>query len=404
MTEHIRSYLLGALSYFLQDATRDDVIGVAVSGGSDSVALLLALQEVWPVSKMRAVTVDHGLRSEAVYEANWVGNLCASVEVPHTTIRLKNLKPGSNLQARARTARYKALADWGHSCDLLCLGHSKTDVAETFLIRLARGSGVEGLAAMRARWRRCDINWGRPLLGFSRDDLREYLRERGQSWCEDPSNLDLAYKRVQMRQMQKVFDGLGLDTERLAKTAVRMSRVKEALNFSLKTLRPKVMNLDFGDIVFDRAALSALPGEYVESIVADALSWVGGQVYRPRNLALLRAISTEKTFSLHGCVLIPQIGNLLRISREYKAVSQNLVYCPAVWDRRYFAPNLDKTYIIKPLGKYGLSLCPDWRATHRPLIALKSSPSVWQRDKLIVAPMANFGQKDVLQVVPTPWE
>ena len=404
MTEHIRSKILSTLTHFLEDVASDDVIGVAVSGGSDSVALLFALQELFPVSKLRAVTVDHGLRSAAVGEALWVGKLCTSLGIFHSTIPVKNLAPGSNLQARAREARYNALADWGQGCDLLCLGHSQTDVAETFLIRLARGSGVDGLAGMRARWRICDIDCARPLLSFSRDDLREYLRAKGQTWCEDPSNEDLTYKRIQMRQAQQMLDGLGLDTARLAKTAARMSSVQEALAFSLKTLRPTVMSLDFGDIVFDRTALGALPGEYVERMVSDALGWIGGQVYKPRNLALLRAISTEKVFSLHGCVLIPQIGNLLRISREYAVVSLEEATCPALWDNRYFAPNHDKKYKIQALGSKGLSLCPDWRSSRRPLIALKSSPSLWQDDKLISAPMAGFGEKDVLKVVPTPWE
>ena len=404
MTENIRSKILSALIHFLQDIPKGKVIGVAVSGGSDSVALLLALREVLPSSKMRVATVDHGLRSEAADEARWVGRLCTSFGISHSTIPIRNLATGSNLQARARDARYNALADWGQDCDLLCLGHSKTDVAETFLIRLARGSGIDGLAAMRARWNTCGVDWARPLLGFSRDDLRKYLQDKGQSWCEDPSNEDLTYKRVQMRQAQPLLDGLGLNTQRLAKTAARMSSVQEALAFSLRTLRPKVMHLDFGDIVFDRNVLESLPGEYIERMVSDALCWIGGQVYRPRNLALVRAISTKTTFSLHGCVLIPQTGNLLRVSREYAAVSRELSICPALWDNRYFAPKYDNKYKIQALGGSVLSLFPDWRTFQRPLTALKSSPSLWQNDKLISAPMVDFGKKDVLEVVPTPWE
>ena len=404
MTDHIRSKILSSLTHFMKDVATDNVIGVAVSGGSDSVALLLALQELLPVSKLRVITVDHGLRSAAVDEALWVGRLCKSLGIFHSTVPVKNLAPGSNLQARAREARYNALADWGLCCDLLCLGHSQTDVAETFLIRLARGSGVDGLAAMRAHWRIGDVDFARPLLGFSRDDLRGYLRAKEQTWCEDPSNEDLTYKRAQMRQAQQMLDGLGLDTERLAKTAARMTSVQEALAFSLKTLRPKVMYLDFGDIVFDRTALDALPGEYVERMVSDALGWIGGQVYKPRNVALLRAISTEKIFSLHGCVLIPQIGNLLRISREYAMVAHKSSTCPGLWDNRYFAPNHNKSNKIQVLGLNGLALCPDWRASRRPFMALKSSPSLWQNDKLISAPMAGFGEKDVLQVVSAPWE
>ena len=175
-------------------------------------------------------------------------------------------------------------------------------------------------------------------------------------------------------------------------------------NFKKKIEEFKKIPLDFGDIIFDRSALAQLPSEYVEQMVAESLSWIGGQAYKPRNSALLRAISAKTTFSLHGCVLIPQPGNVLRISREHVAVAKVKSLCPALWDGRYFAPNHNKTYEIRALGAYGLSLCPDWRFDKIPRIALESSPSVWQNDQLISAPQAGFGQKDVLQVVPTPWE
>ena len=404
MTSLMRSKILTALKQFFADVPPEATIGVAVSGGSDSVAMLLALREALPVAKLRAATVNHGLRAEAAAEARWVKALCLSLGIAHDILPVRDLAPGSNLQARARMVRYDALAAWGQECNQLCLGHSQTDLAETFLIRLARGSGVDGLCAMQARWQDRAIDWARPLLAFSRADLRVYLGECGQSWCDDPSNDDPAYTRVQMRQAQPQLDDLGLSAGRLAKTALRMSNVQEALTFSLKALRPTVMQLDFGDVVFSRSALAQLPGEYVERMVAESLSWIGGQAYKPRNSALLRAIDTKKIFSLHGCVLIPQSGNLLRISREYAAVEGVTACCPALWDHRYFAQNHNKTYEIRPLGGLGLTLCRDWRASGRPRIALKSSPSLWRDDQLIAAPQAEFGQKDVLQVVSTPWE
>ena len=403
MTELMRTKISTALTQFFVDVPPEATIGVAVSGGSDSVAMLLALREALPLATLRAVTVNHRLRAEAADEARWVKALCSSLGITHDILLVRNLAPGSNLQARARMARYDALAGWGQGCDRLCLGHSQTDLAETFLIRLARGSGVDGLCAMQARWHDRTIKWARPLLAFSRADLRVYLDECGQSWCDDPSNDDPTYTRVQMRQAQTQLDDLGLSTDRLARTALRMTQVKEALTFSLKILRPTVMQLDFGDVVFDRSALGQLPGEYVERLVAESLSWIGGQAYKPRNSALLRAIETKKIFSLHGCVLIPQSGNLLRISREYAAIEGVTARCPALWDQRYFAPNYNKSYEIRALGSLGLSLCPDWRAIGRPRIALKSSPSLWQDDQLIAAPQAGFAQKDVLQVVSTPW-
>ena len=393
-----------AISDFFCGIKENCVVGVAVSGGSDSVALLLALRKFLPKENLKAVTVDHGLRTEAALEAEWVGQLCSTIGIEHNILKAVDLVPGPNLQARARDVRYSLLAKWGQSCDILCLGHSQTDVAETFLIRLARGSGVDGLASMAARWEQQDLKWGRPFLGLSREELREYLNSNNQGWCDDPSNVDLKYTRVQIRQSQKQLEQLGLSTTRLSKTANRMSNVREALTFALKNIRPQLMENDFGDILIDHAKLMLLPTEFSERIMAEALCWVGQQTYRPRNLALRRAIVTKTTFSLHGCVVIPQHDNFLRVTREYKSVECEVTSCPGVWDGRYFASNYGKGYKIKSLGKLGLSFCSDWRRTKRPHAALIVSPSIWQGPKLISAPLANFGEKDDVQVVPTPWE
>jgi tRNA(Ile)-lysidine synthase len=94
----------------------------------------------------------------------------------------------------------------------------------------------------------------------------------------------------------------------------------------------------------------------------------------------------------------------LRITREHKLVKDQVTLCPTVWDGRYYAPEYGKDYKIKSLGKTGLLLCPDWRTTCRPRASLIASPSIWQGDDLISAPLANFGAKDVVQVVPTPWD
>lgn len=393
-----------AISDFFCDHNEKSVVGVAVSGGSDSVALLLALCKIIPAKNLKAVTVDHGLRTEAASEAEWVSQLCSTMGVDHNTLKANNLALGPNLQARARDVRYSLLAKWGQNCDVICLGHSQTDVAETFLMRLSRGSGVDGLASMASGWDHQNLSWVRPFLGLSREELRQYLKANNQAWCDDPSNDDLKYKRVQIRQSQIQLDQLGLSTSRLAKTANRMSDVREALTFALKNIRPQLMRNDLGDVLLDRVKLAEIPTEFSERIMAEALCWVGQQSYRPRNLSLRRAIVTKITRSLHGCVVIPQPDNFLRITREHKSVESEEVSCPAIWDGRYYAPNYGKGYKIKSLGRVGLSACSDWRSVNRPQTALIVSPSIWKGDQLISAPLANFGKKDDVQVLPTPWE
>ena len=393
-----------AISDFFCDHNEKSVVGVAVSGGSDSVALLLALCKIIPAKNLKAVTVDHGLRTEAASEAVWVSQLCLTMGVDHNTLKANNLVLGPNLQARARDVRYSLLAKWGQNCDVICLGHSQTDVAETFLMRLSRGSGVDGLASMASGWDHQNLSWARPFLGLSREELRQYLKANNQAWCDDPSNDDLKYKRVQIRQSQIQLDQLGLSTSRLAKTANRMSDVREALTFALKNIRPQLMRNDLGDVLLDRVKLAEIPTEFSERIMAEALCWVGQQSYRPRNLSLRRVIVTKITRSLHGCVVIPQPDNFLRITREHKSVESEEVSCPAIWDGRYYAPNYGKGYKIKSLGRVGLSVCSDWRSVNRPQTALIVSPSIWKGDQLISAPLANFGKKDDVQVLPTPWE
>ena len=398
--------ILSHIAELLAPLPKDMVIGVAVSGGSDSVALLLALRAALPEAPLRAATVDHGLRIEAKQEAQWVGELCAELGVDHSILRINDLPMGPNLQARARCARYDALAAWGQdmACSCICLGHSQTDVAESFLIRLARGSGVDGLSEMRARWADRGTEWQRPLLAFSRAELQDFLHRQGQGWCNDPSNEDPAFMRVRMRQAAPDLDALGLTSLRLAKTATRMGYVQEALEYSVRGLWPQVAQIDVTDVLFDRVALSSLPREYVERMVSDALNWISGKPYRPRNSALLRAIAAKKTETLHGCVLIPQPENVLRISREFSVVEGLVAQGGAPWDGRVSITKCKKSYEIRALGPSGLAQCPEWRESGRPRLALLASPSLWQGKTLLAAPMAHFGPKDMLEVVSPPWE
>jgi len=400
MTLPVFSNIPEAVARFLEFLPENATIGVAISGGSDSTALLLAIRQSRPRAQIKAATVDHGLRSGSIKEAKWVETLCRSLEVDHTTLTAKDLDDGPNLQARARAVRYQLLAGWARECDIVCLGHSQTDVAETFLMRLARGSGADGLSSMSASWSVGEINWARPLMNFTREDLKAYLVGQSQEWCEDPSNNDVNFTRVQMRQAQPILDSLGLTTRRLAKTARRMSQVREALDAALVSLWPNIAEVDFCDVIFDRKALLDLPSEYSERMLARALGWVSGNVYKPRNLALLRSMVEEKASTLHGCILIPQAQKYLRISREFAPVSKLEVCCPETWDYRFSAPDFDKNHSIRPLGRAGLALCSDWRETGRPRASMLSSPSLWKFNVLISAPMANFGQKDAVKVVP----
>ena len=183
----------------------DGRLGVAVSGGSDSIALLRLVRD-WSTGpggrrEVCAVTVDHGLRAESASEASIVARICAEWGVAHTIVRAQDLSGAANLQAAARDARYRLMAGWARREGLsaVAVGHTMDDQAETVLMRLGRGAGAEGLSAMAASRDWLGTRWLRPLLGVRRDALRAYLKEREIGWLDDPSNDDPRYERVRAR-------------------------------------------------------------------------------------------------------------------------------------------------------------------------------------------------------------
>jgi len=192
-------------------------IGIAVSGGSDSTALL-ALAADWADTRgqhIAAATVDHGLRPEAKEEAASVAHLCAALGVTHTTLVWKRpFKLGPAGQAEARNARHGLLADWAHKSGIhvLALGHTRDDRVETFLMRARQGSGWHGLAGPQPSgpspvWPEGrELRLIRPLLAFSREALRTELRGRELNWSEDPSNRAERFERVRVRQLARKMD------------------------------------------------------------------------------------------------------------------------------------------------------------------------------------------------------
>ena len=245
----------------LARATGPGPVGVAVSGGGDSLALLdLAIcSSARHGHTILAATVDHGLRAESAHEAALVAAFCAERQIPHAVLTIASLagQPG-NLSALAREERYGALSDWatGHGCGQVLLGHTMDDQAETVLMRLARGSGVEGLSGMAGVSERLGIRWLRPLLGVRRAALRAWLRDRGINWIEDPTNDDPAYDRIKARAALTEIASLGITVDGLAATADRLRRQRAVLEDCADTLsRTAVFETPDGGARIDRGAL-----------------------------------------------------------------------------------------------------------------------------------------------------
>ena len=206
-------------------------MGVAVSGGPDSIALLLLAHAALP-GQIAAATVDHQLRAKSADEAAMVAALCAALGVPHRTLPVR-LAAG-NLQAEARTARYIALAEWcaAEGLGALATAHHGDDQAETLLLRLNRASGVSGLAGVRARGRvpGSALPLLRPLLGWRRAELGAVVTGAGIAAVQDPSNADPRFDRARIRL--KLADADWLDVSALAASAAHLADADAALDWA----------------------------------------------------------------------------------------------------------------------------------------------------------------------------
>ena len=213
-------------------------IGVAVSGGPDSLALLLLAAQVRP-GAIEAATVDHKLRPESADEARFVAGICEDLGVPHRILEVDWGKaPQSAFQERARIERYRLLREWAKTCDarVLMTAHHLEDQAETFLMRLARGSGIKGLAAMRpiAPTPGSGADGGpklvRPLLGWRRSELEDVCRAAGIQPVADPSNDDDQFERVRVRKALRSV--AWLDAAAVARSAANLAGADAALHWA----------------------------------------------------------------------------------------------------------------------------------------------------------------------------
>lgn len=193
---------------FLSDLTRalgrtpSGVLGLAVSGGPDSMAMLALAVEAL-AGRVSVASVDHRLRAQAADEASLVAARCAELGVPHATLVPDRPIEGASLQARAREARYALLAAWAGEAgvEAVATAHHADDQAETFLMRAARGSGLAGLAGVRARAVIEGVTVVRPLLDWRRAELRAVARRREMPFVDDPSNQDLRFDRARARRL-----------------------------------------------------------------------------------------------------------------------------------------------------------------------------------------------------------
>jgi len=278
---------IGALEArrLFSDLKGASAVVLAVSGGPDSVALMWLMAR-WRRSLVRgpqllAVTVDHGLRPEAAAEARAVRRLARELDVVHHTLRWSGDKPKTGIPAAARQARYRLLMSCARAkgASHVLTAHTCDDQAETFLMRLLRGSGISGLGAM-ARRSDCDgIVLMRPLLEVPKARLVATLEQAGVGFAVDPTNHDPAFARARLRLLWPVLRDEGLTSAGLTRLAARLERANAALDVLadgagrfLKLMDPTDGE---GQRGFDAAAFAALPEEIRLRLLMRAINAVG---------------------------------------------------------------------------------------------------------------------------------
>ncbi len=254
-------------------------LGVAVSGGPDSLALLLLARAACP-GEVAAATVDHKLRPESAAEAAFVAELCAGLGVPHALLAADRAISG-NVQAGARALRYRLLGAWAAAEGVrwLLTAHHADDQAETLLMRLARGAGLAGLSGVRA------ANGAvlRPLLGWRRAELAGIVSAAGLTPVADPSNADESYDRVRVRR--RLAEAPWLDAAQLARSAGALAEAEAALDWAAARLIEERVRQEGDAVRFDPAGL---PAELRRRILLHLL----GAAEPPRGDALQRLLAT----------------------------------------------------------------------------------------------------------------
>jgi tRNA(Ile)-lysidine synthase len=252
---------------------------LAVSGGPDSMALMW-LAARWRNALTRgprliAVTVDHGLRSEAAAEARDVKRLARSLDLPHRTMRWTGAKPKTGLPAAARSARYRLLARAARAdgATHILTAHTRDDQAETLLMRMLRGSGISGLAAMARESERDGVRLARPFLNVSKSRLVATLKKAKVGFADDPTNRDLNFARPRIRAVMPVLAAEGGDARNLARLASRLARANAAVEIlvdgaerylALRDREASQAGFDaraFDAKAFDAKAFAAMPEE-----------------------------------------------------------------------------------------------------------------------------------------------
>lgn len=293
-------------------AINNDInIAVAVSGGSDSLALCFLFNKLVKEcgGNFCCVTIDHQLRRESSSEAQKVNEILSYHNIKHYIIPWVGEKPKANIQENARIARYKLLADFckQHSIGYLATGHQKNDQAENFIIRIEHGSGIYGLSGIPQMTEINGVSVIRPLLKFSKDELQSFLMAEEIKWIEDPSNQNEHFARARIR---KVLNQHPEFIDKIATASINLSRAKEVVEYMLQNSLSDLVNYPQSNrATFSFEKFNQLPQEIRFRMLSKLLQEIGGNLKSARGERIENLISkieagvAFKASTLGGCLI-----------------------------------------------------------------------------------------------------
>jgi tRNA(Ile)-lysidine synthase len=412
-------------------------LALAVSGGPDSMALM-HLVAAWAAEagvadrqRMGSVplfvlTVDHKLRPQSAEEAVWVKGEAARLGLPHETLIWDGPKPSSAVQAAARAARYGLIDDFLErelregrvpSKRRIVVAHHEDDQAETVLMRLARGSGLDGLSGMRDEEHMASTDGAggctivRPLLRTSKARLMATLEAAGRAWKDDPGNRASEFERVRVRQALETLRGLGIGSAEIGRSAWRLSRARRAVLAGTEAAAFRAVKLHRGLFAeIDAAHLTELPDEYVVRILAHLLRVFGGSA-PPARLSQIEQLAARiisaadaatdqfRAETLGGCRIARDGAGRIRIWREWGRDGLPTLElqpgAPQIWDRRFsvaLGAGETETVEVRALGPDNIAWLgeagglAELELLQAPSDAVCTLPSFWRGGRLVAVP------------------
>jgi tRNA(Ile)-lysidine synthase len=326
-------------------------IAVAVSGGVDSISLLFLLLNLKKYSEFSQIeifpiTIDHKIRPNSYIECQEIHQYLLPNFPNHQILTAKYQKPPQvNIENIARNQRYELLANFCHENQIKCLflGHHQQDVAENFLIRLFRGSGIDGLAAMKEVFDFKNIKLIRPLLDCKKADLENYIKENSLKYFHDFTNDEDCYLRNKIRFFIDDFSQKDLINQRIVSAAQNIYESKAIIEEDMLAEVDKFTKFSiYGYAQIDSKKILKIPQQKFWRYLAWILIEIGGGEYKPR-LEKLRNLSNkianQKDFksTLHGCVVEGKKDQILfyREKSKIKNLTINQNSGRTIWDNRY---------------------------------------------------------------------